>query len=725
MSNVVQFTIKGIDRASPAFKSVARSAGAAAKKIKEKFRGLQTQLTSFGTAIVALGFGLLGKSFIQAASTSEQLQVRLQILLGSVKEGGRLFKEMSEFAGKVPFEFEAIMDSATTLAGVVKGGVDEITRFMPLIADLAATSGLSLRDTTGQIVRMFSAGAGAADLFRERGILAMLGFEAGVAVSAAQTKKRLIEAWEEPGSKFAGATKLLAKTWDGLLSMMSDKWFQFRNLVMDAGVFSFLKAFAATVDDVVGRSLEASKARAAAWANTIINGVKAISKAVGVMGDGFRGLQFIWIALKLAWVSVWGGILTGIDSMKRGWFNFTNAMPRAWDTTTTMLKILWENVKLGFLGAAHLMVLGWETTVNSILAGYNFLLTASPWLADKLGLETVAMVKWSATSLAAINRVKDSIADMVTAYKERTAIPDDAFVPNIEGIKTARKAVQKFAQELEALALKPMPSAVIENFMAVVQAKFLELQEATKAAAADTSEVIAETLLATTDTLAEEFANRLETFRDTQKSFNEEFSKALFATMMNTTKAVGSAFAQIIVDGKSGMELFKQIAKDALKQVIASFITMKIQRWITAKSAIGATGANTMATMSMAPFPINLSAPTVAARHMAQAAAMAATAAHGGMGFVPQETTMFLARGERVVSPRQNRDLTDFLDQRGGGGGGISIENLSIQVTTSAERFSDIDEADLEDFVGGPLIRVLNKLDDEGVRQNALERSNV
>ena len=39
-------------------------------------------------------------------------------------------------------------------------------------------------------------------------------------------------------------------------------------------------------------------------------------------------------------------------------------------------------------------------------------------------------------------------------------------------------------------------------------------------------------------------------------------------------------------------------------------------------------------------------------------------AAHGGLNYVPKEQTYLLDKGERVLSPRQNKDLTSYLDQR-------------------------------------------------------------
>lgn len=254
-----------------------RSAMSASQKAS---KALQRTLISLAGAA---GAGALAKSFLNAARVSENYRIRLNALLGSTSEGARAFKEMAKFAGSVPFEFQEIMGSATQLSGVLRGGVDEIKQVMPVIADLAAVSGLSIRQTTEQVVRMFSAGAASADLFRERGITAMLGFQAGVSVSAKETRDRVIAAWEDTNSKFRGASVALAETWDGLMSMLSDKWFQFQNQVADAGIFDFVKAIVAELDEGFGKTLEETEVKARNWANTLIDATKKIIKAFAVL----------------------------------------------------------------------------------------------------------------------------------------------------------------------------------------------------------------------------------------------------------------------------------------------------------------------------------------------------------------------------------------------------------------------------------------------------------
>jgi phage tail tape-measure protein len=80
---------------------------------------MERSMRTLAHAAVALagayGIARIAMSFLDAARTTENYQVRLRALLGSVEEGNRLFDEMSKYAQSVPFEFEQIMGSATAL----------------------------------------------------------------------------------------------------------------------------------------------------------------------------------------------------------------------------------------------------------------------------------------------------------------------------------------------------------------------------------------------------------------------------------------------------------------------------------------------------------------------------------------------------------------------------------------------------------------------------------
>ena len=63
--------------------------------------------------------------------------------------------------------------------------------------------------------------------------------------------------------------------------------------------------------------------------------------------------------------------------------------------------------------------------------------------------------------------------------------------------------------------------------------------------------------------------------------------------------------------------------------------------------------------------------------------------AHGGMDFIPSESTFLLDKGERVLSPRQNKDLTNFLASGGSKASGETNITINIDNNGNANMNSD------------------------------------
>jgi len=280
------------------FGKQARKTETATDKMNKSLKASAIAMGAMATASAA-ALVLIERKMLSVSAEFENFQVRLQHTLGSVEEGNRLFQDMTKFAGEVPFAFNDIMDAATNLSGVMTGGVDDVNKWMPMIADLAAVSGLSIQDTTGQVVRMYSAGAGAADLFRERGITAMLGFQAGVTVSAEETRKKLIEAYQDPASKFAGAANDLAKTWDGSMSMMGDKWTLFVKQIGDKGSFNASKGVLSIFLEEISKSGDSIDGLSSAISDTLINSMQVAIFATSQLSKGLVGLTIIDDILRL------------------------------------------------------------------------------------------------------------------------------------------------------------------------------------------------------------------------------------------------------------------------------------------------------------------------------------------------------------------------------------------------------------------------------------------
>lgn len=451
----------GIRSSTNKLKRFANQISRFGSETKRHFNAVSKVLFSLKGAVAALGLSIgavgLAKSFLDAATTAEGYRIRLNALLGSVKEGSRLFDEMAKFAGRVPFEYREIMGAATQLAGVLEGGVDEITKLMPIIGDLAAVSGLSIQQTTEQIIRMFSAGAASADLFRERGILAMLGFQAGVSVSAEETRKRVIEAWEDVDSKFRGVTKKLAKTWDGAMSMLSDKWFQFRNMIMDAGLFDYIKAMVRVIDKNLGDAIDSSNDKTERWANTTITFIEGTLKGLAKTIEFVNVLRLTIKSVDASISLLWMAIAKGINLFIEGTGELVNLINKPFN----LLIDLVNNIK--DVASKMLTFISTKITgmINEIIEGINKLV---PMLNKLPGVSMEVLPTIQAPDMGKF--LKETFNDIpnIPNLNFRSGFLDSF-------VDTAEQRILDTIADIEAI-IASKPGKVVENYLKDVRNEF-------------------------------------------------------------------------------------------------------------------------------------------------------------------------------------------------------------------------------------------------------------
>ncbi len=213
-----------------------KSATAGINRVKDSVFNLRN-------ALLGLGAGFVAKGFLDTARQVEGLRVRFKFLFDDVREGEKAFKGLLKFASEVPFQLTEIQRGSANLA-VVSKDAEELNEILRITGDIASASGLDFETTAQQLQRVFSAGINSAELFNERGISLMLGFEKGVSVSAEKSKERIITAFREATTSMAGASKEMAKTFDGTISMISDGFTRFQLAVMDSSPFVALKTVA-------------------------------------------------------------------------------------------------------------------------------------------------------------------------------------------------------------------------------------------------------------------------------------------------------------------------------------------------------------------------------------------------------------------------------------------------------------------------------------------------
>jgi phage tail tape-measure protein len=209
-------------------------------------------------------------------------------------ENAKAFDEMAKFAARVPFSLEQIQQGSGVLATVAKDA-NELAHLMEITGNVAAVTGLDFQTTSSQIQRSMSAGIGAADLFREKGVRAMLGFQAGAEVSIEETIAAFNKVFGK-GGKFGNATKELAKTFEGTLSMIGDKIFTFKKTLLDAGFFTELKKQFGDLDKFLVQNSESIERIAIGFGTVLAKAVKGIADFFVLLKDN---INLVITALKV------------------------------------------------------------------------------------------------------------------------------------------------------------------------------------------------------------------------------------------------------------------------------------------------------------------------------------------------------------------------------------------------------------------------------------------
>lgn len=727
-------------------------------RITKSLSTITRTVFSLRGALLGLGVGLVTKSFIDAASTSEKFNITLSALLGSVEEGNALFKDMSEFAAGVPFEFEKIMASAVQLSGVFTGGREEIKKWMPLIADISATWNLPIEKTTEQIVRMYSAGAASADLFRERGITAALGFEAGVATSAKRTREMLIAAWEDTNSKFRGVTAKLATTWTGQLSMMADAWFQFRVKVMDAAPYGALKAaFKVFLDyiavkkgslDVFAKDLGE---KIVSTAKRVIEGIaKVIDIAVPLVTAISNALISMWnlFASLPPWVQEVGvvaafalgtkgkilllsvaflfnkyekdlisfierfkavnvivrllreGIIeptkesqAALEDAGKGAVEFVESLIKLGKIKEDVFKggifgdVLKAGAPIAKFSLIDLIPIGTSTKYQDLAKKAIGLLDIELAKAALVGKDTVLGGMKTLTGFAPT--IKDPLADM-----DDKVIKKRIKAIEMMGFHTTKFHELRMGQIQQQLAMAEMAgvreSEITAFKLAAEQELYIQHLEFLTEHSTQFGEVISANVqlwVANVQSFAQLTGDMItETFEMVSEGIGSAVADAIFESG-NLVKALGSILKDV---GKMIIQMLVTLAAKKAIIYIMELLGIKTTNAAALSKGLSETFVNTMASMSAAPFPINLTAPAVAASHLAIASGGATSAMalgkglsvkgafHEGINYVPKEGTYLLDKGESVLDSDLNTDLRSFLNEKGGEGGAPLHVTLEI-----------------------------------------------
>ena len=277
------------------FKSLGRSIGSGLAGIG-KFTGRLILMA----AQAALAVGVLGslvaifaqmRGALRVAAQFEDVQITLQNLTGSAEAGAFALEMITKEAEKLPFAFEDLAGAAPVLATISKD-LGELRDNINLAADISANFGIPFDQAASNLQRAFSAGAGAADVFREKGVLAAAGFEAGVSYSIDQTIAKLKEFGGPDGIQ--GAAQTLNTTFSGAISQAGDALTLF-NAEVGKTISPFFKAFLLELVDIFRNNRDRVDEFAQQMGTNLVNSFESVAVGGAYLLDVLTAIKDAFI----------------------------------------------------------------------------------------------------------------------------------------------------------------------------------------------------------------------------------------------------------------------------------------------------------------------------------------------------------------------------------------------------------------------------------------------
>jgi len=471
-----------------------------------KLRGAVFNLQN---AFIGLGAGLVIRNLVSTGKELENLQVRLKFLLKDTNEGAKAFDNMVKFASKVPFSLEEIQSGSGILA-TVTDNADDLQNMLEITGNVAAVTGLDFRTAAEQIQRSFSAGIGAADLFREKGVRNMLGFKAGATVSIEDTVKAFEKVFGK-GGRFGKATDELAQTFTGTLSMIGDKIFSFKKTILEAGLFESLKKEFGALDKFLEENSRQIDSIAQDIGIALGFAIKKVADAVVVMKNNmntFKNVIMILISVKV--VTLFTNLAIAVTNVAKAMMSFGFA------TLFT---------KGGLIGIAKAIAKG-----GAIFVAFK-------------GMEKL------------FDDMKESFEDFSNGVKN--SLPDARDLHKVM-IQT-KKAVVDIAKVEDAIAKAKEKELKLQNFLLEEankkRLKFHELENEGVQKFKEKNDIQGQVL---------------EKIKEQNAQFS--LSTEIVSTITSFTSKISRSIAEAVVLGKSLNMSFKELAQNLLVDVLAKMI---------------------------------------------------------------------------------------------------------------------------------------------------------
>ena len=627
-------------------------------------------LKKFGTTISGVGkkmsIGItvpiiaIGAASIKSAADMETLTVAFESLLGSSDAAAKVIKDLVEFTAKTPFQLEGVGKAAKQLLAF---GVDNdklITRLKTL-GDIAAGANIPLEEMAAIFGKSKAKGKAMTEellQLSDRGVPVIAVLAENLEVSTEEIFKMasagkisfpiLLKALEDmtKGSGiFADQMDKQSATIAGLFSTLSDnvslalaelgkdlaKAVKLKKLI--ESLTKSIQGLTTSFGDLEPETKQmififAGMAAALGPLLVLVGGMSIALGALGLTGLAGVGILvggFLTLAAPIAAVALAiGGLIALGVSLINNWGNIGIAAEVLGEILTEHLGTVGDKVSVGFKGMGNALI----EALNDVTR----IVTSS----DDLLLAT-----WEDVGKDSVKAYEKGIAPMA-------GIAEAAVIKANRAAKAAREAGTVSDIELEAilkLKVEGLEESRIQEALfggRVIDPDILGREQFTQEL-----DLMDQGLLELGEGLGE-FGELAGGIFDGLSISILSFGEVVLGVFDQMSTGIGDAVADAVVDGESLAAGLQSVMKSLGKTIISSLAKIAIQRLAAAVSGVAvnqaltasevATGgtrtfAGQFAATSSAPFPINLTAPAVAASALGQYSAGVSAAGGGGAAF--------------------------------------------------------------------------------------------
>ena len=250
---IIEIDVKDSEKAKKALKDIEVGFEKVGKKGKKEVgrlrletEGLRRSLGQVRNNLLLVAFATEGLrrtlgGFVQATAQLETFEARLKSLSGSAEIAKVQMAGFMDIAATTPFTVQEVVEGGVALEAF---GADA-EALIPTLANVAAFMGESIPYAASAFGRAFAAGKGAADVFREKGILKLIDDFAALNNLSLDTIEdfqiTMIKAFTDEGGAIANGISNLEGTINQSVSNLEDAVFRFRARVGEELAPSFRK----------------------------------------------------------------------------------------------------------------------------------------------------------------------------------------------------------------------------------------------------------------------------------------------------------------------------------------------------------------------------------------------------------------------------------------------------------------------------------------------------